>query len=315
MIIQDDAFFSYDENLFGGTEYMARYFHKNVAKYVPRLKKYNCLIFPGLTQKSYFELAYEPKEIILWLHCLINQYEPKIRFLLTEKRFIDKIKYIVTVSEYHKQDVVKETGIHPDKVVVIYNAIDPIENNLSRFNNVITPQLIYTSAAERGLMLSLRALHKLDLDFRLNIFNEIVPDILNFNDKDKKVINDSRFFFYGKTPHKTVLDYMSKSHIFVYPSIWHETFCISLAEALSSNCLCVYSNLGALNEIGNNFGISYKHTNNIEEHIEIFSEKITEAIKTIKNNKFNPGTQAQFVNNKFSWEVFTNSWIKLNNLV
>jgi len=317
MIEENKDFFYYYKQYFGGTEYMARYFHENVAQHVPNLKKYLCLILPGETDRKYYSLILQEKEIILWLHNTIDQFADGMYVLLTDKRFLNKIKYIVVVSEYHKEDVIKRTGIDPEKVIVIYNAIKPIKNDLSRFDNVDIPQIIYTSSPEKGLKVVLRALHESNLNFRLNIFNEMVPDLLELDDYSKKIINDPRFFFYGKTPHKTVLDYVSKSHIFIHPSTMHETFCISLVEGLSANCLCVYSNTGSLNEVSNKFGMPYDIENekDIEKHIEIFSNKITTAIEIIKNNKFNPGTQANFVNNKFSWEVFTNSWIELNKLV
>ena len=311
MTQQDPRFFCYKQDYFGGTEYMARYFHKNVAPYVPQLKKYNCFILPGQTDKAYFEMMYEPKEIIIWLHNLVDQFGIQLYHLFTDKRFINKIKYIITVSEYHKQDVINKTGIDPEKVLVIYNAIDSIDNDLLRFENVKIPQLIYTSSPGRGLEVGLNALSKLDLDFRLSIFNEIVPDLIKIDRNNKHLLEDPRFFFYGKTPHKTVLDHMSRSHIFMHTSTWHETFCLSLAESLSANCLSVYSTFGSLKEIGSGFGMPYDigDGKDNEKHVEIFIEKIVEAMETIKNNKFNPGDQAKVINKKFSWEVFHNSWI------
>ena len=115
-------------------------------------------------------LILQEKQIILWLHNLVDQFGDGMYVLFTDKRFLDKIKYIITVSEYHKQDVIKKTGIDPDKVIVIYNAIDFVENDLSKFNNVKIPELVYTSAPERGLGVAIKALSKLDLDFKLNIF-------------------------------------------------------------------------------------------------------------------------------------------------
>jgi glycosyltransferase involved in cell wall biosynthesis len=317
MTQENKDFFYYHRQYFGGTESMARYFHKNIAQYVPNLKKYLCLILPGEINGSYSNLILQEKQIILWLHNLVDQFGDGMYVLFTDKRFLDKIKYIITVSEYHKQDVIKKTGIDPDKVIVIYNAIDFVENDLSKFNNAKIPELVYTSAPERGLGVAIKALSKLDLDFKLNIFNEVIPDLLDLDDDAKKMIEDPRFFYYGKTPHKTVLHHISKSHIFIHPSIWHETFCISLAEALNANCLSVYSTFGSLKEIGSGFGMPYDIENekNIEDHVKIFSNKITKAIQMIKKNEFNPGNQAEVINNKFSWEVFTKSWLELNKMV
>lgn len=313
MITQDPRFFCYKEDFFGGTEYMARYFHEHVAPYVPNLKKYNCLIVPGKTDKPLIEFIDDPKEIILWLHNLVDQFGHTTYHALTNQKFLNKIKYIVTVSEYHKQDVINKTGIDPEKVIVIYNAIDPIQNDVSRFKKVKVPEIIYTSSPGRGLEIGLTALSSLDVDFRLNIFNEIIPDLVETNDYNKKILKDSRFYFYGKTPHKTVLDHMSRSHIFMHTSNWLETFCLSLAEGLSANCLSVYSTFGSLKEIGSGLGMFYdvdKKTE--EEHVEIFKEKIIVAIDLIKNKNFKPNNQAEIINNKFSWKNFTNNWINLH---
>ena len=310
MTKQDPRFFCYKEEFFGGTEYMARYFHQNVADFLPQLKDYNCLILPGQTDRPYFELIYEPKEIIIWLHNLVDQFGWQLYHLFTDKRFLDKIKYIITVSEYHKQDVINKTGIDPNKVIVIYNAISPIDNDLKRFEKVKVPEIIYTSSPGRGLEVGLAALAQLDVDFRLSIFNEIVPDLIKKDSKNRKLLEDPRFLFYGKTPHRTVLDHMSRSHIFMHTSNWHETFCLSLAEGLSANCLSVYSTFGSLEEIGSGFGITYdiKEKTN-EQHVEIFKEKITGAIDKIKKGDFDPGKQADVINKKFSWDVFTKAWM------
>jgi glycosyltransferase involved in cell wall biosynthesis len=276
---------------------------------MPQLKEYNCLVLPGQTDKSYTELLYEPKEIIIWLHNLVDQFGFQLYHMFTDKRFLDKVKYIITVSEYHRQDVINKTGIDPNKVVVIYNAIDPVDNDISRFDNVKVPEIIYTSSPGRGLEIGLTALSKLDIDFRLSIFNEIIPDVIKINDSNKLILQDPRFFFYGKTPHKTVLNHMSRSHIFIHTSNWHETFCLSLVEGLSANCLAVYSTFGSLKEVGCGLGMPYDIENDNANHVEIFSKKIIKAIDAIKTGNFKPKNQAKIVNTKYSWDNFRNAWL------
>ena len=313
MTMLDPMFFSYNEQATGGTEIMAKYFHKNVASYLTELKKYNCLIIPGKINVDYLELINDPKEIIIWLHNLVDQLGQYIYDLFTNKDFLNKVKYIITVSEFHRQDVITKTGINPDKVIVIYNAITPIKNDIKRFDKVETPELIYTTRVGRGIEIALYALNKLDIDFKLSIFNEANPDIMELSWIDPKVLKDPRFYFYGTTPHRTVLDNVARSHIFIHTSVWHETFCLCLVEALSANCLSIYSNFGSLKEIGGGIGLSYDidgKTN--EEHIEIFQKKILEGVSMIKNKEFDPKDQASIVNEKFSWQAFTDAWIKFS---
>ena len=116
----DPRFFCYKEDYFGGTEYMARRFHRDVAPYIQQMKKnYNCIVMPGVTDIEYQQFIFDPKPIILWLHNLVDQFCLNLYLTLTDQRFLNKIAYIITVSEWHRQDVIAKTKIDPEKVIVI----------------------------------------------------------------------------------------------------------------------------------------------------------------------------------------------------
>ena len=49
---------------------------------------------------------------------------------------------------------------------------------------------------------------------------------------------------------------VQKAHIFAYPSIFQETSCISILQAMACGCLIISSNLGALKEtIGHSYDL------------------------------------------------------------
>ena len=308
--------FQYNKQYFGGTEYMAKNFHNQVIRFLPKLSKYNCLIMPGESNRPYHELVSDNKDMIIWLHNLLDQFGPQLMYMFGDKRFVDKVKYFVVVSEYHKSILVDENGINPDKVVVIHNAINPIDNDTSRFDKVDTVKLIHMSAPERGLDIIINALPKITEDFRLNVYNNFYPDLLKFDPNMEELLNDDRIYFYGKTPRRTVYKDLSESHIFINPSIWKETFCLAQVEAMSANCLTVYNNYGSLPEVALGYGLSYtaKHEKpeDLEKHSDMFAKELTKGIKMIKENKFDWKDQSDAVNTKFSWESFKQSWINFH---
>jgi glycosyltransferase involved in cell wall biosynthesis len=154
----------------------------------------------------------------------------------------------------------------------------------------------------------MESLKYIDEDFRLEIYNDFDPDFF----PDLSI--DNRVVFYGRTPRATVKEAFESSHIFVYPSVFEETFCLSMAEAMSAGALPVYSKIGSLEEIGNNYGMSYEFTENQNEHYKRFAENLQDAILKIKNNEWDPTEQIGYVNDSFSWDAIEQQWLKFNEI-
>ena len=60
--------------------------------------------------------------------------------------------------------------------------------------------------------------------------------------------NTKNVNYLGFVNNKEIIDLLKKIHIFSYPSVWHETSCISAIEAMAAGCEVVTTNLGALYE-------------------------------------------------------------------
>lgn len=313
MINNNHPVFEANDNTFGGTEFALDYFHKNILKNLPKLHLYNCISLPGKTFKNFEEYTNDSTPIILWLHNTVDQYTENIYDFLKNKKTINNVKNIIVPSLFLKEDVIKYTGIEAEKVVVINYGFDPVKNKIDRFKNVEKVKIIHTSNPVRGMDILIKSLKYIDRDFELNIFNSFNPNLYTYNYSNSLSFNDERLFFHSYTPRKTILNELSKSHIFAYPSIYKETFCFSQAEAISANCLMVYHNFAALKEISFDIGINYKAPFDDDEHAILFAEKLTNAIDIIKTNSFNPGNQAEIINSKFSFENFKQQWINFHN--
>jgi glycosyltransferase involved in cell wall biosynthesis len=314
--------FETNPHRFGGTEFMLKNFKEHVLSEIPKINNYHCILLPGkISQKKEYYLK-SNKQIIIWMHNLTEQFgyvnttnQSIVQEYFNDLEFVKKIKYVIVVSQFAKKELLEKTLIDESQIFVIYNAIDPVLNNSNRFKDIKRIKMIHTSSADRGFEIIAQSLKYIDHDFRLNVFNNIHPDKNEVNDFYKKIYKDSRLFFYGDTPKKTIMNELSTSHIFLYPSIYKETFCLSQVEAISAGCLPIYRKYGSLEEVSLNSGISYeieeeKHFS--QEHVKIFAQKVNDGIELIKSNVFNIETKSKEVNDLFSWNNFKNSWFQLH---
>lgn len=301
--------FPYLKQYFGGTEYMAKNFHKNILPNMKNLNKYHCLIMPGEIRPLDKYLK-EDKEIIIWMHNTPSQFQENLLFMFKNVKFQEKLKYVIVPSESHKEIVNKETNISLEKIYVIPNAIYPVKSDLSRFNKPKKVKLVYTSAFDRGMPLLMDALNFIENDFELEVYNDFYPDLY-----EDLPIFDSRIKFFGKTPKSTVVSALSNSHIFAYPTVFIETFCLSLAESMSAGLYPVYPDYGALKEISNEYGSMYDYTEDVVKHIQVHASKLDDAISMILAGEYNPEEQIKYINNKYSWNAIEKKWLEFDSLI
>jgi hypothetical protein len=300
--------FKYNFEYFGGTEYMAKGFHKDIAPYVPKLRNYICIILPGAGVPINVLKDYD-KEIIIWMHNTVVQFHPAVKELLYDEDISKKIKYIICVSEYHKNVVLSELPeSYANKIVVIPNAIEPLNPLPNKFTSVDKVKIIHASSPDRGMVQLLSSLRYVEEDFELNIYNNFYPE--TENNLHPLLLNDPRVNFYGKTPRKIVYKAFEESHIHAYPSSYPETSCLAQMEALSAGCLSVYTDLGALAETSLGYGDMVTAGIKPSE----FAKYLSMAIKKIKMG-FDSGNQVSDINATFSWEAAKQNWINFSEML
>jgi glycosyltransferase involved in cell wall biosynthesis len=298
--------FVYAKEVYGGTEYMARTWEKLVLPHMVNMDKYLCMLAPGITLDSN-GVEKDGREVIFWLHNTKSQFNPDyIEKVLGHQSVLDKIAYIIVPSMWHKLWTAEEMNIPLAKIKVIPNAIFPLTYNPEKFDRVKQVKIVHTSSAYRGLPILMNSLKHIDFDFRLEVYNDYNPDLHYTDDQDTI---DKRVRFYWKTPKRTVMEAVENSHILAYPSIYLETFCLSLAENQSAGNLSVYPDLGALPEVGDSRGIIYEFQDDIAKHEAVFTEALNLAIEKIYKGEWNPEEQVSSINERYSWEKITQEWI------
>lgn len=208
---------------------------------------------------------------------------------------------IVFVSNWQMQRYIDHYNIPWSKCIVMQNAIDPIEWNDEKWTPDISMEtgkgiekirLIYHSTPHRGLEILVPVFQKLcekHDNLELDVFSSF--DLYGWSDRDiahKDLFDacraDPKINYHGTKPNKEVRETLADTHIFAYPSMWPETSCLALMEAMSAGCICVHSNYAALPETSANWTHMYHFHEDKQEHAKIFYTVLAGAIEDIKSN-------------------------------
>ena len=100
--------------------------------------------------------------------------------------------------------------------------------------------------------------------------------------------------------------------MFVYPSIWEETSCISLLESMSAGLYCITTNFGAIYETGADFPIYIPYSNNYKSLARKFAQAIEASADMLHNSDIQEHLKMQqnYVNKFYNWEDKGQSWTR-----
>jgi glycosyltransferase involved in cell wall biosynthesis len=89
--------------------------------------------------------------------------------------------------------------------------------------------------------------------------------------------------YHGTVDQDTVRKAYQDAHIFAYPSIWPETSCRCLIEAMMAGCLCVHPNFAALPDTSSGMTDWYDGDANKDRHALRFAEAMAQIINILRN--------------------------------
>ncbi len=299
------AWNEHSEKAFGGTETVAR----RLENELPKELLENFQIFPSRVR----DRLDESKIRIYWAHDLARDPESDV----LKNGGWDKFHRIVFVSYWQRDAFIREYNIPHSKCVVIQNSITPIEPANESLDKV---RLIYHTTPHRGLELLVPVFEKLcetHDDIHLDVFSSF--NAYGWGDRDEpykklfdKIKDHDKMTYHGFQPNDVVRDYLSKAHIYAYPSIWMETSCISLMEAMSAECICVHPDYGALPETAANWTMMYSYHEDLSRHAGIFYNILNIAIDVVKEQNENQAIklkgQKSYVDLYYNWEIKKAQW-------
>ena len=250
---------------------------------------------------------YHPETNIFYAHDL-----PDNDFLRQPK--FDKY---VFVSNYQRDKFMCHSRhVNHINSFVIENAIE--EQNPEENKNDDVCRLIYHTTPHRGLEHLVECFYKLYDEFgnkiHLDVFSSF--EIYGWFNEQKwidlfeKIKSHPGMTYHGYKSNEEVTNFLGqKAHLFAYPSIWEETSCIAMIEALANKCFVIHPTYGALTETGMNLDLAMPY----EISSESFYEKTKNFIEVFIDDpcRFKERANKFELPKKHSLEVYKKKWEKV----
>lgn len=255
----------------------------------------------------------QTKKKILVLHDLPG--DPENQHL--ENAGWRKFNQLVFVSHWQQQMFNAYRGVPFDAGVVLQNAITPIDVH-TKPDDVI--RLMYFSTPHRGLELLYPAFDQLYKKYgskiELNVFSSF--NLYGWEERDKpyeplfeKLRAHPGINYSKAVPNTVIREELKRSHILAYPSIWQETSCLVMIEAMCAGLVCVHSSLAALPETALGCTYMYDYTENVQKHLQRFTETLDGAIQDLIDGATVSEDRIEFLNETYSWENRKWQWENL----
>lgn len=237
-------------------------------------EQYNTSTFDYLIISRYinFYLYFSPRalKVFVWMHDIgLQPYFNGQPLPEGGRRLLENVVCdgLIVQTEWHQSVVEK---MYPGaKTYIIGNGIDTEQFLKDRNIKKIPYSFIWTSSPRRGL------------SFLLNIFpmiQEKYPESQlhiyrgkeEFTSEELEFISayDTIIHYHGALPNNELVEKFLESEVWLYPTDFNETYCISALEAQAAGCLCVCTNQAALREVVGERGILLQEKYGSEQYIE-----------------------------------------------
>lgn len=292
----------------GGTEILrdGLYKHTNILQH----QDINIVL-----SNPYFKNLKYTKKNLLWQH--LSYSDQSLNPGYTDPSFMNAINSFVYVSNWQHEKYRWIFKIPLENSYIIKNAIEPIEFKSKPKDGKI--KLIYTSAPFRGLDMLLASFEMLNRDdVELDIYSSVKIYGTGYEKHTDGVYEEyfeiarsmKNVNYMGYATNDVIKKALQESHIFVYPSTFEETCCLSMIEAGAAGCKMVTTNLGALYETGSEYArmMPMQSTPEIfvREYVKLLNQEIDNYWSVATQSKLQE--QSDFYNHFYSWEKRAVEW-------
>lgn len=298
------------KNANGGTELMARRMVRDID---PNLLKGVQIIHSRVR-----ELEPDMKRILV-CHDLAN--DPEVA-KLADPTYRENFDKIVFVSHWQQHTYNMVLGVPFAESEVIPNAIE-LPTKIEPYKKGHPIRLIYHTTPHRGLELLVPAFQELRryFDVELDVFSSFKAYGWELRDEQyrkllDKLDNMDGVFNHGFQKNDDIRRCLAKSHVFGYPSIWTETSCLALIEAMCFGLFAVHSNLGALPETSRGLTTTYMFNEKSGDHLNAFYAHLHAQVKGIHEASEDQVNHARtnlamIAGNHYDWNSIVPKWEQL----
>ena len=210
---------------------------------------------------------------------------------LSDPMYRKKFDKFVFVSNWQMEKYNEVRGVEYNRSTVIKNSIVPIDTTKRTKSDKI--RLIYHTTPHRGLQLLVPAfveLCKRHNDITLDVYSSF--KIYGWEQRDAQYQelfdicrNHPNIKYHGTVSNDEIREALLSADIFAYPSIWKETSCLSLIEAMSAGLLCIHPNLAALSETSMGLTWMYQWNEDANAHAGGFMQVLHQGIEVMRNQR------------------------------
>lgn len=294
----------------GGTELQFEFLRKYVSKEL--LDKFQiCTSIPG-------KVPLDPNKInILWQK---NSYDqPNLQDFFKDKSRHKEYDYYVFNSHWNYEKFRMAFDIPTDRCTIIKNGVVDFPVRKEKYKKGDPIKLIFHPTPWRGLNVILLAMQyvknpliTLDVYSSCQVYGSSFKEV---NDEAYQGLYEQarqlpNVNYIGYKPHEYILENLHKYHIFAYPSIWEETFCISALEAMGAGLYTIVTNLGALFETCSEFPIYIPYEKDFVSLAKQFASTIEVAASHLHEDTIykHLEMQKQFVKYFYNWNKQGSQW-------
>lgn len=280
----------------GGTELMYNELMSRIdKKYIDDVSIFNYLCYADFNKKK----------TVYW-----NQlsYDQEAVNFLSDLGYVERINHFVFVSYWQAETYRKVFNIPDHKINVIKNACLGVDPKLKRNNNKI--KVCYTSTPWRGLDVLLDSWNMLrPNNAELHIFSgtKIYGNEF-YNSSDEihshlynKCESIPNVIYRDNIPNHDLRKELRSFDILAYPSIFEETSCISVIEAISAGLRVVCSSLGALPETTEGWARMYPAMTDRSVHAKVFADILGQEIEAVRDGVYDEQSKLQT-------EIYAPAW-------
>ena len=261
--------------------------------------------------------AFEDRPRILW--CQDLPQDPAVA-VLKDQSYRTKFNHIVFASHWQQQQYNMYLGIPYNEGVVIKNAVPYRESVFPKpYEGKL--KFIYTSTPHRGLAIlgaAAEVLAKEREDWELHVYSSL--NIYGWHEQDKEfeplydiLRKNPHIIYHGTQSNADVRQALDESHVFVYPSVYAETSCMAVQEAMMAGCLVITSNYGALPETCAEWSWMFSYDERPEAMIVNTVGRMREALDTYgsKHTEYTLRAQSNYYQQFYSFESRIPTWKSL----
>lgn len=237
---------------------------------------------------------------------------------------------IVFVSNWQMQNFIGYYNIPWSRCIVIRNAIEINEDwkdNLDKKSDFNSPiKLIYHTTPHRGLNILYKVFDELSksYDITLDVYSSFGVYGWEQRDEQYKDLfdlckNHPKITYHGAVSNEEIRMALVDKHIYAYPSIWPETSCLSMMEAMAAGLFVIHPNYGALFETAGRMTDMYQWDEDLDRHSKIFKTRLKNSFHYVHSGvcPISDGTISQidyiasYANREFNWSKRIYEWYEL----